>query len=614
MTRPGLIQFKRTGYHICFQTRRLQLSSRSPNVSILEVGPRDGLQNIKTKISTAVKIELIDRLASTGLRNIEVASFVSPKWVPQLADGHEVMQHAIKTAQKANLRIPVLTPNMKGYQNAYAAGARDIEVFASATEAFSKANQNCTVDQALDAAERVATEAAANNVAVRGVISCIFSDPYSGPTDPAQVLRVAKRFLDMGCYEVGLGDTLGVGTAKRTEELLDVLLQEIPAHKLAGHFHDTYGQAVANVFAAYDMGIRSFDTSVAGLGGCPYAVGAKGNLSTEDLVYAFENSGIDTGIDLLGLSHVGHWISQQIGQPNSSRAGAALVAKATSKSSTPQPRTTTAESWKPIETFEGLKVEKSGSVVRITLNRPQKGNSMTPGMLNGLTNTYRKLANDKSVFHILLAAEGKFFCTGMDFSSDTDRTSAENDYYKMVRDLFQAIEDSPQTTIALVDGPAFGGGVGLTFACDTRIVTQKARFTLSEIKLGLQPAVISRFMPREWGFSFCREAMLSGREVHPNELYRIGAVHHVLGEGVDPHTAAREYLEKLRACAPQSAGRIKELIRLAWSDAGGSEQDKAIEDKFVGMMASGSEGEHGISQFQKKIRRVDWAHFWGNRV
>lgn len=615
MTRPSL--FRRGVFHQCIQTRLLQLSSRSPAVSILEVGPRDGLQNIKTKISTAVKIELIDRLASTGLRNIEVASFVSPKWVPQLADGHEVMKQAIQTARASSLRIPVLAPNMKGFQNAYAAGAQDVEVFASATEAFSKANQNCSVDEALDAAERVAAEAKAKNVAVRGVISCIFSDPYSGPTDPAQVLRVAKRFLEMGCYEVGLGDTLGVGTAKQTRELLDVLLREIPAHQLAGHFHDTYGQAISNVFAAYDMGIRSFDASVAGLGGCPYAMGAKGNLATEDLVYAFENSGIDTGIDLLGLSHVGHWISQQIGIPNSSRAGAAIVAKDTAKSAkraSPEPRAALVEAWESIDTIEGLKIEKSGPIVRITLNRPQRGNSMTKDMLTGLTKTYQKLANDRSVFHILLAAEGKFFCTGMDFSGDTDRTSAENGYYKMVRDLFKTIEDAPQTTIALVDGPAFGGGTGLTFACDARIVSHKARFTLSEVKLGLQPAVISRFMPREWGFSFFREAMLSGREVGPDELYRIGAVHWVLGEGEDPQAAAQQYLQKLRACAPQSAAKCKELVRLAWSDAGGPKQDQSIEDKFISMMVPGSEGEHGISQFQKKIRTVDWVQFWGDSI
>lgn len=613
--RPTLIN--RSGQQVRLSVRRLQLSSRSPDVSILEVGPRDGLQNIKTKISTPVKIELIDRLAATGLRNIEVASFVSPKWVPQLADGHEVMKHATQLAQKSDLRIPVLAPNLKGFQNAYAAGAVDIEVFASATEAFSKANQNCTVDEALNAAERVAKEATANNVRVRGVISCIFSDPYSGPTDPAEVLRVAKRFIDMGCYEVGLGDTLGVGTAKKTRELLDLLLREIPAHKLAGHFHDTYGQAISNVLAAYDMGVRSFDTSVAGLGGCPYAPGAKGNLATEDLVYAFENSGIDTGIDLLSLSKVGSWVSQEIGLPNSSRAGAAIAAKAAAPGAAKPKEATSpvaADSWETIDTIEGLKIGKSGPVVRITLNRPQRGNSMTKEMLTGLTNTYKKLAQDKSVFHILLAAEGKFFCTGMDFSGDTDRTSPENDYYKMVRDLFQTIGDSPQTTIALVDGPAFGGGTGLTFACDARIVTHRARFTLSEVKLGLQPAVISRFMPREWGFSFFREAMLSGREVLPEELLRIGAVHQVLGEGVDPHHAANKYLEKLRACAPESAAKCKELVRLAWSDAGGSKQDAGIQEKFLGMMVPGSEGEHGISQFQKKVRTVDWVKFWADRV
>ena len=302
-------------------------ASSSVNVKILEVGPRDGLQNIKTSVPTSIKAELIQRLAEAGMHNIEATSFVSPKWVPQLADSAEVMSMILPLADQHQLRLPVLTPNLKGLQNAIKAGAKEVVVFASATEAFSKKNQNCTVDEALAQAAQVAAEARKNNIVARGVMSCIFSDPYSGPTDPERVLEVAQRLLQMGCYEVGLGDTLGVGIPSKTKRLLELLLKHIPANKLAGHFHDTYGQAVANVIAAYDMGIRSFDSSVAGLGGCPYAKGAKGNLATEDMVYTFEESGISTGIDLQKLSAVGDWISKQLGLPNSSRAGAALVAK-----------------------------------------------------------------------------------------------------------------------------------------------------------------------------------------------------------------------------------------------------------------------------------------------
>lgn len=593
-------------------------ASSFSGVKILEVGPRDGLQNISKQVPTPVKVELIQRLASAGLRNIEATSFVSPKWVPQLADGAEVMAQIWPLTFERGIRTPVLAPNVKGLENAIKAGATEVCVFASATEAFSKKNQNCTVEEALDASEKVAKQALRHNAAVRGVVSCIFSDPYSGPTDPAQVLKVVKRFLDMGCHEVGLGDTLGVGTPKDTQTLLELLLKGIPAEKLAGHFHDTYGQAVANVMRAYDMGIRSFDSSVAGLGGCPYAKGAKGNLATEDIVYTFDKSGIDTGIDLQKLSETGDWISQQLGLPNSSRAGAALVAKAKSAApaaekpaeSPPKRRT-----WKEIENTGEYSVSRAGNAVKITLTRPQKGNSMTRTMLEGLTNLYKSLAKDKTVFHIMLTSEGKFFCTGMDLSGGTDRTSkpdAESSYYGKVMDLFNSIDQSPQTTIALIDGPCFGGGVGLGFACDVRLVSPKAKWILTEIKLGLSPAIISKYMVREWGIPFFREAMLSGREVSPEELQRIGAVHGMSLESNPIDVMAEGYLDKLERCAPQSAAACKELVRLAWTNPDGQKQNSFIERTFETMMAPGSEGEFGIKQFQNKIKQIDWGAFWAS--
>ena len=607
------------------QLRRL--SSTAPAVRILEVGPRDGLQNIKTTIPTITKIELIQRLAAAGLRNIEATSFVSPKWVPQLADGAEVFNQVSSLSEQRNIRLPVLAPNMKGLENAIKSGVKEVEVFASATEAFSKKNQNCSVDEALNQAADVAREAQKHNIAVRGVVSCIFSDPYSGPTQPESVKHVVQRFLEMGCFEVGLGDTLGVGTPRDTQQLLEFLFKDVEPHLLAGHFHDTYGQAVANVMRAYEMGIRSFDSSVAGLGGCPYAKGAKGNLATEDMVYMFENSGIDTDINLQALSLVGEWISQQLGIPNSSRAGAALVAKAQSSASagaaqthkSVQPTGPAAASgkkreWSLLENSGDLRVERTGTAVKITLTRGSKGNSMTPAMVEDLTRLFKAFAQDQQIFHIILAAEGKFFCTGMDLSSGTDRTSksAESSYYDKVMGMFTAIDESPQTTIAVIDGPCYGGGVGLGFNFDVRLVSPRARWTLTEIKLGLSPAIISKYLAREWGFAFFREAMLAGREVTPEELLRIGAIHGISRGSKSIDTMAEEYLDRLERCAPQSAATCKELIRLAWSDPAGQQQNKFIEQTFDRMMVPGSEGDYGIKQFQKKIKNIDWAQFWNS--
>jgi hydroxymethylglutaryl-CoA lyase len=584
-------------------------------VRILEVAARDGLQNIRATVPTATKIALIQQLAETGLKHIEATSFVSPKWVPQLADGDTVLKSVLPLASKG-IVLPVLAPNMKGLENACRAGAQEVEVFASATEAFSKANQNCSVDEALHGAEKVATAAKKRGVRVRGVISCIFSDPYSGSTDPSRVLHVAKRFLEMGCYEVGLGDTLGVGTPVKTQRLLEMLLREIPADRLAGHFHDTYGQGVANVVAAYSMGIRAFDTSVAGLGGCPYAKGAKGNVATEDVVYTLEESGISTGIDLDRLISVGHWISQEIGIAYGSRAGAALLAKRNPAIAvaprTPE-KSAARREWTTITNERDYRVSRAGPVAKVTLTRPQHGNTMTVPMLEGLTEVFTKLSKDKSVFHIVLDAEGQFFCTGMDLSGGTKTTDTDKNhgYHAKINALFTAIDNCPQTTIAVINGPCYGGGVGLGFVCDVRLASTKARWTLSEVKIGVAPAIISRYMAREWGLAFFREAMLSGREVHYSELQRIGAIH---GVANDTDDMLNGYLDTLARCAPRSASVCKELVRLAWRDAGGSRQDNFIEQTFHNMMVPGSEGEHGIQEFQKKNRRIDWEAFWSQKV
>ncbi|KAH0359865.1 aldolase, partial [Aureobasidium melanogenum] len=295
-------------------------------VRIVEVGPRDGLQNIKDVVPTATKIELINRLAQTGLQTIEATSFVSPRWVPQLSDAKTVMESMKLSVAKDDISFPVLVPNMKGLEAALALDVKEIGVFLSATDGFSRNNINCSVEVSLVRAQAVVERAREQNVRVRGYLSCVVDCPYDGRTSPLIVLKMAKKMLEMGCFEVSLGDTTGTATPQDIRRLLEVLLKEIPAAKLAGHFHDSYGQAIANVKEAYRLGIRAFDSSVGGLGGCPYSPGAKGNVATEDLVFCFENMGIDTGVNLAKLANIGDWISQQLRVPNGSQVSSALVA------------------------------------------------------------------------------------------------------------------------------------------------------------------------------------------------------------------------------------------------------------------------------------------------
>ncbi|KAI4728945.1 pyruvate carboxyltransferase [Aureobasidium sp. EXF-10728] len=294
-------------------------------VRIVEVGPRDGLQNIKDVVPTATKIDLINRLAQTGLRTIEATSFVSPKWVPQLSDAKTVMESMKLAVAKGDISFPVLIPNIRGLEAALALDVKEIGIFLSATEGFSRNNINCSVEESLVRARAVVERAREQNVRVRGYLSCVVDCPYDGRTSPLAVLKMAKKMLEMGCFEISLGDTTGTATPKDIRQLLETLMKEIPASKLAGHFHDSFGQAIANVKEAYRMGIRAFDSSVGGLGGCPYSPGAKGNVATEDVIYLFESMGIDTGVDLAKLANIGDWISQQLHVPNGSQVGSALA-------------------------------------------------------------------------------------------------------------------------------------------------------------------------------------------------------------------------------------------------------------------------------------------------
>ena len=290
-------------------------------VRLVEVGPRDGLQNEQGSVPTDVKVALIDMLSDAGMPAIEATSFVSPKWVPQMADAADVMA---RIRRKPGVRYPVLTPNMKGFDAARAAGADEVAVFVAATEAFSKRNINCTIDESLARAAPIFDAAKADGIRVRGYISVVLGCPYEGDVDPARVADVAARLHAMGAYEVSLGDTIGTGTAGRTQALFRRVAERVPIAALAGHFHDTYGQALANVYAALELGVATFDCSVAGLGGCPYAKGATGNVASEDVLYLLDGLGIETGVDMTRLRRAGHYISGHLQRETASRVARAL--------------------------------------------------------------------------------------------------------------------------------------------------------------------------------------------------------------------------------------------------------------------------------------------------
>ncbi len=293
-------------------------------VRLVEVGPRDGLQNEKAMVPTDVKVALIDRLTDAGLPVVEATSFVSAKWVPQMADAAEVMA---RIRRKPGVRYPVLTPNMKGFEAALAAGADEVAVFVAASETFSQRNINCSIAQSIERARPIYEAARARGIRVRGYISVVLGCPYEGEVAPAKVAEVAAALHALGSYEVSLGDTIGVGTAGRAQALIAAVAQKVPVAALAGHFHDTYGQALANVYAAMELGVATFDCSVAGLGGCPYAKGATGNVASEDVVYLLDGMGIETGVDLTKLRMAGKFISDHLGRPSASRVARALAAR-----------------------------------------------------------------------------------------------------------------------------------------------------------------------------------------------------------------------------------------------------------------------------------------------
>lgn len=426
------------------------------------------------------------------------------------------------------------------------------------------------------------------------------------------MLHCVQELLQAGCYEISLGDTLGIGSPSNVRSLLAYLKDsDIPFSRLAGHFHDTYGQAVANVWEAYTCGLTVFDSSVAGLGGCPFAPGAKGNVATEDLVYMFENAGISTGVDLARLTEVGSWISKQLSRTNSSRAGTALMIKNTAKfvagSSKPQP--VEHLQWTLISETDGLLLHRSGVNLKITLNRPKNGNALTATMISDITKAVIDANYDAGISRIIITANGKFFCTGMDLGKDSTPVarggSASDAQYARLTGLFEAIDTSPKVAIAAINGPAFGGGVGLAFVCDIRIATNSTIMTLSEVKLGLCPATISKYVIREYGLSFAREVMLSARPVRASELKIRGIMTDVVGTVDQLNLRLDALLDALKIASPNASRMSKDLIRLAWKDGGGEKQAVGIKAIFDEMMQPDADGAHGLREFGLK-RKVDW--------
>ncbi|CAI0643810.1 unnamed protein product [Colletotrichum noveboracense] len=452
------------------------------------------------------------------------------------------------------------------------------------------------------------------NALVKRYVSCIFTDPFDGPTPLSAVHRAVKALFDMGCYEVSLGDTLGVGTAPDVRQLIEFLnRQGIDPSRLAGHFHETYGQALANVWKAYECGVRTFDSSVGGLGGCPFAPGAKGNVATEDVVYLFENAGVSTGVNLQKLAETGVWISKVLSKSNDSRAGAALSAKNASKGTTASKEasleSTKRLDWSLVRETERLLVYRSGATGNIVLNTPRNGNTLTSPMIEDFQGAFRMFENDPSISRIVISAKGKFFCTGMDLSQATLVVGKGEDaslgIFKPLKSLFELIDNSSKVTIACINGPAFGGGIGLAFSCDIRVCLSSATFTLSEVKLGLCPAVISRYVIREWGLGLSRDAMLTTRAVSASELKAQGAVSLLADTPTELRKIVEKLIRNLRHSSPGGSKMSKDLVRLAWSHGGTTAQEEGVAKLFESMMAPGCEAVLGIGEFQNRSK-VDW--------
>ncbi|KAJ4152142.1 hypothetical protein NW765_017651 [Fusarium oxysporum] len=533
-------------------------------VRIVEVGPRDGLQNIQTSIPTATKLELIEKLRNAGLKSIEISLLL-------------------------------------GLKVALENGIREVAVFVSATEGFSRANIKCSVAEGIRRAQEVATEARKHGITVRGYVSCIFADPYDGPTPLEVVHHAVEALFSMGCYEVSLGDTLGVGTPPQVRKY--PFSKDIEPRTVAGHFHDTYGHAVANIWEAYQHGVRTFDSSIAGLGGCPFAPGAKGNVSTEGIAYLFEQAGIDTGVELESLVKIGMWISRQLGKTNGSRAGSALAAKI--GPSRPPRKLLAHTAWSLLQEKEHILVYRCGANGKIVLNQPRKGNTLSLPLLGELSEAFRELEKDESISRIIITGKGKYFCTGMDLGEGQGPFGSDSEAkFQGLVDLFDLIDRSSKVTIASINGPAFGGGVGLAFSCDIRISVANATFTLSETKLGLCPAIISKYVVREWGVPRSREAILTARPVMASELRVNGSISTLAETTTELDLELDQLLQRMRQSAPGGSTMSKELVSVGWASPDTDTQRQKIAQLFDKMMMPDAESVHGVAEFRKK-RMVD---------
>ncbi|OKL63505.1 hypothetical protein UA08_02054 [Talaromyces atroroseus] len=535
-----------------------------PEIRIVEVGPRDGLQSIHEAIPTEIKIELIQRLRRAGLQSIELTSVVSPRRVPQLADCQQVLADpAIRELLlittndggqlQPGLRLPVLTPNLKGLEVALSHGVKEVAVFVSATEGFSRANINCTVEQGIEKARSVAKKATNSGVAVRGYVSCIFMDPYDGPTKPSSVLYCVQELLKMGCYEVSLGDTTGAGTPAKVATLIRYLEKSgISLNRLAGHFHDTYGQAVANVLQAYLCGIRVFDASVGGLGGCPFAPGAKGNVSTEDIVLMFQNAGIHTGVNLPDLAAIGNWINQQVGGSSSESLRSSYAVDFNISITQSQARVIRLPDFRPITYVKAslkrvkhadkLRIYQTGSDLKIILNRPNKGNALTRSMIAGLIKSLKAYNTNPSVSRIIITGSGKYFCTGANMRKDVNE-KVEVTSFDLLMQLFEAIDQTPKPVIACLNGHAYGAGVALAFACDERIMVQTATINLNHTKRSVLTDLISRYVSREGDAATCsQDFTLSAHPISGSVLQILGLVTEIVDGKKDLQAKLESYL------------------------------------------------------------------------
>ncbi len=492
-------------------------------VTIKEVGPRDGLQNESKFIETQDKVDWINLLSKTGLDYIEVSSFVHPKWIPQLADSEQVLK---SINREKGVTYAALVPNIRGLERALTCNVNEVSVFMSASEGHNKSNINKTIDETFPVLKEVVDEALKANVKVRGYVSTVIACPYDGPVSPEQVLKVVDRLAEMGVYEISLGDTIGVGVPTQVESLLSTLLKHFPSNLFAMHFHDTRGTALANVVKSLEMGITTFDSSTGGLGGCPYAKGASGNVSTEDLLYMLSAMNIETGVNQEALMKL-----QEM-------KGALTL--------------TTLVQFNEIEKGIGL----------ITLNRPEAANAMSIQLLTDLNECLDEVAKNREIRVVLITGSGdKAFCAGADLKERKNMNEQQvRETVRLIGSTVNRVEALPQPVIAVLNGVAFGGGLELALACDLRIASSEAKMGLTEVSLGIIPgAGGTQRLPRLIGLGKAKELIYTARRITASEALEINLINEVV-EKEDLLKRATELAREIAKNAPLSLIQAKIAI------------------------------------------------------